>query len=260
MRAALDVEALRAAAGARWARIDVVEETASTNADLLADASAPDRTVLAAEHQRSGRGRLDRTWISPPRAGLTFSVLLRPTVPIATWGWLPLLAGVAVHEAVVSVGTNAALKWPNDLLCGTNGNKLGGVLAQTSGEAVVIGIGLNVTTTEDELPGEAATSLERCGAGTLDRTALLVLALSHLDARAGQWSDVAGDAEASGLAEAYRRSCDTLGRPVAVTTIDGAALTGTAVDIDSSGRLLLDTSTGQIAVGAGDVQHLRPDQ
>lgn len=257
-RAPLDVDALRVAVEGHWTRIDVVQETESTNADLLADTAAPDRTVLAAEHQRAGRGRLDRTWVSPPRAGLTFSVLLRPTAPIATWGWLPLLAGVALHEAVVSTGADASLKWPNDLLCGADGRKLAGVLAQTSGEAVVIGIGLNVTASPDELPGDGATSLARCGAGTLDRTTLLAAVLSCLDSRAVQWSDVDGDAEASGLAEAYRRACATLNRPVAVTTIDGAALTGTAVDIDSAGRLLVDTPAGVQAVGAGDVQHLRP--
>ena len=96
-RLPLDVSRLQDALGSRWARVAVVEETASTNADLLADASAPDRSLLAAEHQVAGRGRFDRRWESPARAGLTFSVLVRPTVPVATWGWLPLLAGLALH-------------------------------------------------------------------------------------------------------------------------------------------------------------------
>ncbi len=89
-RPPIDADALRAALGERWPRTEVVAEAESTNADLLADEHAPDRAVLVAEHQRSGRGRLDRSWTSPPRAGLTFSVVLRPAAPVRTWGWLPL--------------------------------------------------------------------------------------------------------------------------------------------------------------------------
>jgi BirA family biotin operon repressor/biotin-[acetyl-CoA-carboxylase] ligase len=258
-RGVLDSDALRSALAERWARIDVVDETESTNADLMHQSDAPDRTVLVAEHQRSGRGRLDRSWESPPRAGLTFSVLLRPSAPIATWGWLPLLAGVALHDAVHEVtSVDVALKWPNDLLHRASEQKLAGILAQTSGEAVVIGVGLNVTSTRDELPVPAATSLELCGANELDRARLLVAILARIDARAAQWSDVGGDAEACGLASAYRAACATLGREVTVTTTAGTAVTGTARGIDHDGRLQVDVGGQVEVVGAGDVEHLRP--
>jgi BirA family biotin operon repressor/biotin-[acetyl-CoA-carboxylase] ligase len=257
-RPGLDIDTVRSAVGRRWARIDVVAETESTNADLLAASGAPDRSVLAAEYQSGGRGRLDRSWVSPPRAGLTFSVLLRPEPPIVTWGWLPLLAGVALYEAVGGAGAQTVLKWPNDLLCRTDECKLAGILAQTTGEAVVLGIGLNVSATADELPADAATSLARCGAATLDRTALLSAVLLRLDARVAQWADVGGDAEACGLAAAYRSACATVGRPVAVTTTGGTTLTGTALGLDAAGRLQVSTSDGVQTVGAGDVQHLRP--
>lgn len=264
-RGPLDADALAALAGERWSRVAVVDETESTNADLLADPGAPDRSVLVAEHQSAGRGRLNRTWVCPPRAGLTFSVLLRPTVPLAHWGWLPLLAGVALHEAVRS-GTNvgAALKWPNDLLVGTDGDpaaysKAAGILAQTSGDAVVIGIGLNVSTAADELPVPGATSLALCGAAQVDRTALLGAVLERLDARYAQWSDVGGDAEACGLAEAYRAACATVGQHVAVTATDGRVVRGTAVGIDLAGRLRVDVGGGEEVIGAGDVEHVRPD-
>lgn len=258
-RRPVDSDALRAAVGARWARVDVVAETGSTNADLMRDTAAPDRSVLVAEHQASGRGRLDRSWESPARAGLTFSIVLRPTVPIPTWGWLPLLTGVALHDAVRSVtGLDLALKWPNDLLCGPSEAKLAGILAQTSGEAVVVGIGLNVTTTREELPVPTATSLELCGATDVDRTELLAAILTALDARAAQWTDVGGDAEACGLAADYRVACATLGRQVSVTTTSGVAVTGTARAIDSDGRLQVDTGDRVEVIGAGDVHHLRP--
>jgi len=263
-RLPLDADALRATLGGRWARVIVVAETASTNADLLSDGSAPDRSVLVAESQVAGRGRLDRTWVSPPGAGLTFSVLLRPPVPLLRWGWLPLLAGVALYEAVGAVsGVRVALKWPNDLLAGTGPDpalfgKVAGILAQTSAEAVVIGIGINVCTALDELPVESATSLALCGAPTLDRRELLVAILARLDSRYAQWADVDGDAEACGLAAAYREACATLGQVVAVAGSDGSVARGTAVGVDGGGRLQVDVDGVVAVIGAGDVEHVRP--
>jgi BirA family biotin operon repressor/biotin-[acetyl-CoA-carboxylase] ligase len=246
-RPPLDVPRLHAALDPRWTAVDVVEQTESTNADLLDVPDTPDRSVRIAEHQTAGRGRLERTWTSPPRAGLTFSVLLRPVAPVVTWGWLPLLAGVALHDAIA--GT--ALKWPNDLLVGEL--KVAGILAQTGGDTVVIGIGVNVTTTAEELPVPTATSLALSGLST-DRTQLLIDILSALDVRYERWSAADGDAEACGLADAYRAACATLGREVAVTGTDGEVVRGIAEEIDSSGRLRV---AGRL-IGAGDVEHLRP--
>lgn len=255
-RAPIDLAAVRTAVAHRYPRIDVVEVTASTNADLLS-ASAADRTVLVAEHQTSGRGRFDRTWVSPPRAGLTFSVLLRPGVPLARWGWLPLLAGVAGCEAVREVAhLDATLKWPNDVL--SNAAKLAGILVQTDGDAVVIGVGCNVSTTSSELPVEAATSVALCGVEDVTRTQLLIAMLTHLDARTAQWDDSFGDAVACGLAAAYRELCDTLGRPARVTRTDGTVVEGEAVDIDENGHLVLRAAGATVVIGAGDVEHLRP--
>jgi BirA family biotin operon repressor/biotin-[acetyl-CoA-carboxylase] ligase len=258
-REAIDAGALRTGLAPRWARVDVVEDVGSTNAVLMDDAEAPDRSVLIAEYQSAGRGRLERTWTSPPRAGLTFSVLLRPETPIATWGWLPLLAGVALCEALTErTGVDVALKWPNDLLHAPTERKLAGILAQTSGPAVVIGTGLNVSTTAEELETDNATSLVMSGATNPDRTALLIATLNRLDAWIAKWSDVGGDAEAAGLAAAYRAACATLGREVAVTTTRGQALRGLAEAIDADGRLVLDIDGQLERVGAGDVEHLRP--
>ena len=258
-RAPLDPARLQDALAARWARVAVVEETASTNADLLADPAAPDRSVLVAEHQAAGRGRFDRRWESPARAGLTFSVLLRPTVPLVNWGWLPLLAGLGLHEAVTEhTGLATSVKWPNDLLAHPDGGKLAGILAQSAGDAVVVGIGLNVTTTADELPVDTATSLALAGAGDVDRTELLAAILRRIDARVAQWTDCRGDAAACGLSAAYRSACSTIGRPVRVTLTEDRELRGEAVDVDEMGRLVLRTGEGDQFVGAGDVEHLRP--
>jgi BirA family biotin operon repressor/biotin-[acetyl-CoA-carboxylase] ligase len=258
-RAPIDVAVLHAALDGRWPRIEVVAEDRSTNATLLHDGTAPDRSLLVAEHQVAGRGRLDRSWTSPARAGLTFSVVLRPPAPLHSWGWLPLLTGVALREALVATtGLELALKWPNDLLARESEHKLAGILAQTGGETVVIGIGLNVTTTREELPVAWGTSLALCGAGGLDRTALLIEILRRLDSRAAQWADVDGDAQACGLAEAYRRDCATLGREVSVSTTTGPAVRGRAVGIDTDGRLEVERNGRITAIGAGDVEHLHP--
>ncbi|HEV7203949.1 MAG TPA: biotin--[acetyl-CoA-carboxylase] ligase [Jatrophihabitans sp.] len=256
-RPALDVERVRDAA-ARWARIELVEETASTNADLLADLEAPDRTARVAEYQAAGRGRFDRVWTSPPRAGLTFSALFRPAVSPMRWGWLPLLAGVALAEGVEeATGLAAALKWPNDLLTGPDQAKTAGILVQSSDDRVVVGIGLNVSTTPDELPGVTATSLALHSSTPPDRADLLIAILGRLDARMAQWADHDGDAEACGLAAAYRARCATVGPRVRVSLAEGNTLEGTAVDVDPAGRLVVAGPDGPQPVSAGDVEHVR---
>jgi BirA family biotin operon repressor/biotin-[acetyl-CoA-carboxylase] ligase len=251
-RPPLDRDRLAGIAG--WPRIAVVDETESTNAVLLADAGAPDGAVLAAEYQSAGRGRLDRTWISPPRAGLTFSVLLRPSPPPATWGWLPLLAGVALAEAVHDIaGGTVALKWPNDLIAGPDEHKLAGILAQSNGAAVVIGIGLNVSTTSEELAFATATSLALLGAAHLDRTTLLAAVLDRIAHWRATWT-----ADPAALAAAYRARCATLGRQVRVSLAGGGSLDGVAADVDELGRLQVQTGASVQTVAAGDVAHLRP--
>jgi BirA family biotin operon repressor/biotin-[acetyl-CoA-carboxylase] ligase len=143
-----------------WREVQVVEETGSTNADLLARArsGAGEGLVLVAEAQTSGRGRMGRRWISPPRRALTFSVLLRPAVPAGRLGWAPLLAGVAVASALQrTAGVDARLKWPNDVL--VDGAKIAGILAERWGNAIVIGTGINVLQQRGELPVPTATSL-----------------------------------------------------------------------------------------------------
>lgn len=255
-RTPLDAAALSAGLDPPWTRLRVVDEAASTNADLLAAVeTTADGTVLVAEHQTAGRGRLDRTWTSPPRAGLTFSVLVRPGTPRPTWGWLPLLAGVAVCDAVGATGLDAMLKWPNDLLLGAGQRKAAGILVQVAGEAAVVGIGLNVSTTADELP-VAAASLATEG-GEVERTALLATILVELGMQYLRWRDARGDAQACGLAAAYHERCATLGRDVTVTTADGAAIRGRATAIDSEGRLLVSADGRERVIAAGDIEHIR---
>jgi BirA family biotin operon repressor/biotin-[acetyl-CoA-carboxylase] ligase len=252
----LDLPRVRAALAGIVAELDVVDESPSTNAALLVRPTAPAPAVLVAEFQSAGRGRLDRIWVSPPRAGLTLSVLLRPTVPVSAWGWLPLLAGVALANAV---GPPARLKWPNDLLL--DEEKAAGILAQVNGDVVVVGIGVNVSNTRAELPSAAATSIELALGRPVDRTDLLVALLTGLLARYEAWSAAGGDAERSGLRQAYLDDCATVGQQVLVSSVAAAEagqLIGTATDVDSLGRLVLAGAFGTRAISAGDVAHVRP--
>ena len=240
----------RALAPDGW-RVEVVPSIGSTNAVVAERALAgePAGLVLVAESLTAGRGRLDRTWVSPPRAGLTFSALVRPDLPPVRWPWLPLLTGLAVSTALRGPAElDAVVKWPNDVLVG--GRKLCGVLAEVPETgAAVLGVGLNVTTRAAELPtvpaGTPPTSVELAGGSTTDRDTLLRAVLRAL-------SEVLRDVD--GSRHAYRERCSTLGQRVRVVQPGGAVTEGVAETVDDGGRLVVDG----VAYGAGDVVHLRP--
>src|SRR5215469_5708180 len=267
VREPLDAAGLRRAAvrpDGLWRDIEVVPSTGSTNADLLARAlrGEPEGVVLAAEEQTAGRGRMGRTWVAPPYAALTFSLLTRPAVPPARRGWLPLLAGVAVATAVAEVtGVEARLKWPNDVLAGEA--KLAGILAEAAGDAIVVGIGLNVSTEPAELPppGPGAlppASLRAAGATALNREELLLAILAGFERWYQPWRQAGGDPDRSGLREEYVRWSATIGRTVRAELPGGQALSGSAAGVDPDGRLLVRVSSGaEVPVAAGDVAHLR---
>ncbi|MGW3461229.1 biotin--[acetyl-CoA-carboxylase] ligase [Streptomyces olivaceoviridis] len=247
--------------------IEVVQQTGSTNSDLVALAAAgnaDEGAVLVAERQTAGRGRLDRRWTAPPRSGLFFSVLLKPTeVPVARWGWLPLLTGVAVATGLSrAAGVDTALKWPNDLLVTVGGEerKAGGILAERAGDdGVVIGVGINVTLRADELPVPQAGSLALAGALGTDRDPLLRAVLRSLEDWYGRWRAAGGDPAASRLQETYTAGCATLGRVVRAELPGDRSVVGEAVALDGDGRLIIATESGvQEPVGAGDIVHLRP--
>ncbi|MET8128696.1 biotin--[acetyl-CoA-carboxylase] ligase [Streptomyces sp. NPDC005065] len=266
-RPPLNVPALRRGLlrpGGLWTSLDVVNVTGSTNTDLAARAAElAEGTVLVAEEQTAGRGRLDRTWTAPARSGLFFSVYLTPgdDVPVHRWGWLPLLAGVATATGLArAAGVDTALKWPNDLLVTVEGEerKAGGILAERAGDGVVIGIGLNVTLRTAELPAPTAASLALAGAVSTDRETLLRGVLRSLDHWYVEWRAAGGDAAQSGLQAAYAAGCATLGRTVRAQLPGDRSLVGEAVAVDGDGRLILSTADGlQEPVSAGDIVHLR---
>ena len=269
-RPPLNAAALRRALvreGGLWSDVEVVQSTGSTNSDLVARAAGgetPEGVILVAEEQTSGRGRLDRQWTAPPRSGLFLSVLLRPAeVPVARWGWLPLLTGIAVATGLArTAGVDTALKWPNDLLVTVGGEerKAGGILAERAGaDGVVVGVGINVTLRADELPVPQAGSLALAGAVGTDRDPLLRGMLRALEDWYGRWRSAGGDPAACGLQDTYAAGCATLGRVVRAELPGDRSVVGEAVAVDGDGRLVIATKEGvQEPVGAGDIVHLRP--
>jgi BirA family biotin operon repressor/biotin-[acetyl-CoA-carboxylase] ligase len=250
--------------GSLWRDLRVVDGTASTNADVAAAAraGAPEGLVVLAEEQTAGRGRAGRTWQAPARSGLALSVLLRPTVPRESWGWLPLLAGVSVTAALREPsGLDLGLKWPNDVLVDGE-RKLAGVLAEVVEDAVVLGLGLNVSLRAAELPVPTATSLALEGSEMLDRDPVVRAVLRELARRYRAFVTAGGDpdgpTEGTGLRSAYRSACVTLGRTVRVELPGEREVSGEAVDVDRSGRLLVRDQDGTTnALAAGDVAHVR---
>jgi len=243
-----------------WREVRIVERTGSTNADLLAwaEQGEPSGLVLVAREQTSGRGRLDRAWVSPDGAGLTFSVLLRTPRPVADLGRVPLLAGAAAAQAIAAVnGLDVGLKWPNDLV--VDERKLGGLLVQHSPtDALVIGIGINTGMTADQRPIPNATSMALEGIEASLRDHTLVLD-AVLDAWAEVFAPLATTTPwADDALEGYRQRCRTLGADVVVHLPSGQDLVGTAVDIDSSGALVVQSpKSGKVTVTSGDVLHVR---
>ncbi len=250
-RPVLNVDVLRAAiGGTEWRRLDVVEETGSTNADLIARAGRGEDiagAVLLAEYQTAGRGRHGRRWSAPPRSQISMSFGVDTTgVPPDGWGWLPLLTGLVLCQTVRNhYGLDAKLKWPNDVLVG-NG-KLAGILAEVAAPVVVVGLGLNVSLTADELPDPAAVSLTMLD-HYADRTELATALLEALSDRVRQWR-AAGGVDGP-MAADYRAASSTIGTRVRALLPGDSEIVGTATGIDDSGRLLIDAAGTVVTVSA----------
>ena len=266
------------------------ESTGSTNTDLIhgtTDGSLPsfkelpDFAVRVADFQNAGRGRSGRTWLAPAGSSLFVSVLLKPSpaISVECFSWLPLMAGLAMSRAVRGIlpsDLSVGIKWPNDVLISSDSQaaqsfgghlKVSGVLSELLPDlsGVVVGAGLNLTQTRDELPVETATSIRLALAEANreseqpTRAEMLGSYLDELQALYRPFVSAAGDAQASGLRDAVLQNCFTLDRRVRVILPDASEQLGVAKGIDFTGRLqvLFDHEDAVRAVAAGDVMHLR---
>ncbi|TWE12088.1 biotin--[acetyl-CoA-carboxylase] ligase [Rudaeicoccus suwonensis] len=243
-------------ADSKWREVDVSPQVGSTNAELLAD-PRPWRALIT-DHQTEGRGRMDRDWVAPSGVSVAMSATLPLPGDPTRWGWVPLLVGAAVRRALRRLTpTEISLKWPNDVLArsgpGQDWGKLAGILCTATGgeqPTVVVGIGINVHQSLEQLPVPTATSLKLCGAD-LRCEDIVVEILRELERVSGEWASPAGD-------DAYRAACLTIGQQVRVELAGDEVATGRAIDVDVMGRLLVDTAEGLVPHAAGDVVHVRP--
>lgn len=259
--------------GTRFADLRWVGSTGSTNADLIdAARGGAGEQALVADHQHAGRGRMDRRWEAPLGASLLMSVLVRPPFPVSGPHLLSTALGVAAVDALRSLGgVDVGLKWPNDVVAPAAGPdgvdlKLGGMLAElhtgAGGEAVVVGLGVNLAWAGVGFPQElaaTATAVDLLG-GSVDRAELVVALLHAMDAASSLADSETACAELMG---AYRERCVTIGRQVRVELVgkgsSAAELLGTAIDVADDGSLVVrDESGTDHSVTVGDVVHLRP--
>ena len=225
-----------------FATVSYAESTESTNTDLLADVDAGPWTVRITTNQTAGKGRLGRVWEAPAGANLAMSVLLTPT-SLDRIGTIPLAAGLAVADAI----SETRLKWPNDVLLGEK--KLCGILAEADASPaarVVVGWGINVALSEEQLPVPHATSLQIAGK-TTDHTQIAADVLRNFHERMQQWQD-----NAPQLMDDYRAACASIGVRVRLQT-HSEAIEGTVDTVTDDGRISIDGK----AFSAGDVSHLR---
>ena len=247
LRAALDKALINSLVTQYW-RVSVVDVTASTQSALMTRVNAgkvKPGDVITANFQRAGRGRMSRTFEAPKNSALLFSFYIKPQRKKDDWGWIALLAGVSVAQSLSKYG--ATVKWPNDILI--NDRKVSGLIAEISGDGVVVGIGINVGMTSQELPVPTATSLAIEGAVDLDRNHLLPDLLTQFEANFTRWDQ--GD---DSIVELYKSLSSTLGSRVQIHYPNDLIEKGVAVGISPRGELILDSGTH---VHAGDVVHLR---
>ena len=250
LRTPLDEAEINSRVTPYW-RVSVVELTGSTQNDLLQlveSNNALDGQVIATEFQSNGRGRLDRTFQAPAQSALLFSFYIKPRKERSDWGFIPLIAGLSLVRAITTIDTamNVSLKWPNDLII--NEKKCAGIIAQTTNEGVVIGIGLNVSMTPNELPVSTATSLAIEGSTITDRNLLLSHLLNTFAELFEAWE------EGSELLDEYASASSTIGKKVRIELPNGENLEATVARISHTGELVLDDGRH---VTAGDVIHLR---
>ena len=229
----------------------MVEVTGSTQDDLaqrVADKNAISGDVIAAEFQLAGRGRLDRKFEAPASSALMFSFYIEPVRDRSDWTFLPLLTGLSAVFALRKIDPEITptLKWPNDILLADG--KVGGIISQVAGDGLIMGVGINVGMSEQELPVLTATSLALHNFPVLDRNVILSAFLAEFEELFARWQ------MGEDLRHLYSERSATISREVRIEHPDGSYKNGKAVDITPAGELILEDGS---RVTVGDVVHLR---
>ncbi len=238
----LSSEAIGAALKDGYWRVSVLEESTSTQTQLR-ESSPKDGDVITAEYQSAGRGRLDRKFEAVKSSALLFSCYMKPNISKEFFGKIPLLAGVAVAKSIneITNSKNFKCKWPNDILF--DEKKIAGLLCEAYGDGVIIGIGINVSTAEEDLPVNHASSIFLETQKIIDRNKLLVLILNNLKETIHQGCD---------LLE-YEQYCSTLEKAVSITLPSGEVISDVAQAISEAGALVFKSGR---EVTVGDLIHI----
>ena len=246
MQELMNADAIASALASGYWRVSVIDEIDSTQNYLRISNPKPG-DLITAEYQSAGRGRLDRKFVATKSSALLFSFYIEPTIAIKDLGFLSLLVGASVTNTLNEMTKSESFKckWPNDIVFGDR--KIAGLLAEKFGSGVIVGVGINVSTSEEQLPVPHASSIFLATGTGLDRNLLLVKILKDLESALKGWES------GKDLTSAYRKLSATLGREVRVELPGGAIVEAIAQDIDTTGALLLDN--GQI-ITVGDVIHL----
>jgi BirA family biotin operon repressor/biotin-[acetyl-CoA-carboxylase] ligase len=251
-RAALREADLNAELSPYW-RVSVVDVTGSTQLDLeekIRARTAQDGDVLIANYQSAGRGRLDREFIAPPSSALLFSFYKKISRPREEWNFIALLAALSITEALTNLDYEIPLniKWPNDILI--REKKIAGLLCQAETDGVIVGIGLNVSMQEEELPVATATSLLLENHTELDRNIIAKRILQIFEEKFSIWES---RGSAPFISE-YEKACSSLHRQIQIIQPHGDSKHAIATAISSLGELILDDGS---IVNSADVLHLR---
>lgn len=246
-----------------YADIEITSTTGSTNTDLCARTNLADGTVLLADQQTAGRGRMGRSWSAPAQSQIIASISWNcPEVPAQAIGLAPLVVGLSLVESLHhSTGIPAQLKWPNDIL--VHGRKLGGVLVEAPEIQPVLrlvaGFGVNYDLTEEELPVPHATSLALIAQGQPipSREELTISMLRQLQENMRRFRTLGGAPHS--FMPRYVEHCATLGQPVRISLPGESTLEGVAKAISPDGQLMVASQGRTVAVSAGDVIHVRAD-
>jgi len=251
-RVALRESELHAELSPYW-RVSVVDVTGSTQNDLAESVhaeTAHDGDVLVANYQRAGRGRLDREFIAAPSSALLFSLYKKVTRPRSEWNFIALLTALSITDALAEFDSHVQLnvKWPNDILI--NEKKIAGLLCQAVDNGVIVGVGLNVSMHQEELPVASATSLLLENFSELDRSEILKRILQNFEKNFQIWQKQ-GSAP---FISSYQEMCSSLNRDIQIISPTGESTAAIATGISALGELIL--SNG-VLVNSGDVLHLR---
>ena len=231
-------------------RVKVISETTSTQSEIINNFSPLQHgDLLIAEFQNNGRGRLDRKFIAPPMRAILFSAFIKPERSISEWGWLPLVIGASVAEALSRItGKEFLTKWPNDVLFGEK--KVCGILCESNYGGVIAGVGINVNFDSSELPVDNADSLNLIMGKAMERDLVLAEVLTQISNNLELWNKSSAEL----ISETYIKYSATIGTEVKVELGNGKVITAKALGISEVGELLLDDGS---AISIGDVTHLR---